>query len=83
MPKKTKLKKRGTSKTPDLEAQRRDTARALKAAIRFEKEIQRRAAWLVREIARTNDRMQKLATTLSSHARALEAERDVDASLAK
>jgi hypothetical protein len=65
-----------------IELDRLARKRALASAVRVERSIQTLARRLDREMRRTNDRLQLLALALSSHARALEAERDVDRSLA-
>lgn len=63
-------------------AAREAERRALARAVRVERTIQHLARRLDRELQRTHDRLQALALALGSHARAIEAERDVDRSLA-
>lgn len=81
MPKTAKRKQsphRGPSPR-EVEAYRR--RRSLRAAVRVERDVQRLAMQLDREMQRTNDRIQRLAIVLGSRARALEAERDAEAAL--
>jgi hypothetical protein len=61
---------------------RRAARRQLKQGLREEREIMSLARALTTAMQKRNDCLQKLATVLSSHARAMEAERDVDRSLA-
>jgi hypothetical protein len=81
MAKKRRTKKGDTYSAMTHEAQRRLDKRELQRAVATEKKIQSLAKQLDREMQRTNDRLQRLATSVSSIARALEAERDVDRSL--
>lgn len=64
--------------TDERAEDRRDLARA----VRIERDIQALVRRLGRELQRSNDHLQVLALKLGSRARALEAEHDVDRSLA-
>lgn len=81
MPKTVKRKAADVARWNQVELERAAAKRTLQHNIRTEKLIQRLARQLNREVQRTNDRLQQCAVSLSSYARALEAERDVDRSL--
>lgn len=82
MAKRSTVKKRPESyELTDLKL-RQTERRMLARANREERELRALAKRLRREMQRTNDDLQKLAMELASRARALEAERDVDRSLA-
>lgn len=82
MPNRSKSRASLARRPAPTQAPRRAELAALKKAHRVEKQIQRLARALDREMQRTNDRLQTLAVALSSRKRAIEAERDVDRSLA-
>lgn len=77
MPTKPTKTKRLTTTVAVARHVRGDQTRALKAAVRAEKLIQRLTKQLQTEMQRSNDRIQGLAVVLSSFARAIETEHDV------
>lgn len=81
MPTKTKRKTPPMSRAAAIELERAAAKRALQHSLRTEKLIQRLARQLDREVVRTNNRLQQLAVSLGSYARALEVEHDVSRSL--
>lgn len=76
MPTKATKRKTLTTTTDVHRHVRGDQTRALKAAVRAEKLIQRLTKQLQTEMQRSNDRIQGLAVVLSSFARAIETEHE-------
>jgi hypothetical protein len=76
MPKRPSRRPDTRAATNGARRERQLQRKALRAQLREEKEIQGLTRKLQRAIESTNDRYQALAMVLSSHARAIEAERD-------